>query len=169
VVVAYGIIAPSENQHRSHRGLARGLPGLVPSDVRKLMFFNEIDEGLWFYVKEIELVPVPGTHPQYNAACDLAESYRTERLPFETISEVEAKRLARDKSHLIEWLDRNASSDRYLVIRSQLYNRFADDLAGRVTPVFRERGLKRNELTLLRASGDRLARGLTATVARVRR
>jgi hypothetical protein len=57
------------------------------------------------------LVPVPGTHAQYNTAFDLAESYRTERLPFETISDIEAKRLARGKWHLIEWLDHNASSN----------------------------------------------------------
>ncbi|MFI5458902.1 MAG: hypothetical protein ACHRXM_26025 [Isosphaerales bacterium] len=58
--------------------------------------------------------------------------------------------MARDKQILIEWLDHNDPRTSYVLIRSRLYDRFADDLASRVTPVFRETGMKRNELTLLR-------------------
>ena len=50
----------------------RGSIELVPSGVRTLMFFNEIDEGLWFYLSGFDLAPVPGTHPRYNTAYDLA-------------------------------------------------------------------------------------------------
>ena len=39
-----------------------------------------------------------------NTAYDLAHSYITERLPSETISHLEAKRQARDKQALIEYL-----------------------------------------------------------------
>ncbi len=51
----------------------------LPADVHTLMFFNEIDEGLWFYTHRYELAPVPGSHPQYNTAYDLAAqlSHRT--------------------------------------------------------------------------------------------
>ena len=110
VLIAYGMIAPAENELRSHRALARELHRLVPSRVRTLNFFNEIDEGLWFYLSGIDLAPVPGTHPRYNTAYDLAHSYLTERLPSETISHLEAKRQARDKQALIDWIDHSEPS-----------------------------------------------------------
>jgi len=169
VLIAYGVIAPAENRQRSHRALAQRLQGLVPPGVRTLMFFNEIDEGLWFYSSGFDLAPVPGSHPRYNTAYDLAESYLTERLAFETIADLEAKRLARDKQILIKWLDHNDPRTSYLLIRSHLYDRFADDLAGRVTPLFRETGMKRNELILLRAAGYRPSPATTATIAPTRR
>jgi hypothetical protein len=37
-----------------------------------------------------------------------------------------------------------------VLIRNKLYDLFAPDLAGLAAPVYRERGLKRNELVLLR-------------------
>ena len=114
VLIAYGIIAPAENELRSHRVLAQELHRLVPSQVRTLKFFNEIDEGLWFYLSGIDLAPVPGTHPRYNTAYDLAHSYLTERLPSETISHLEARRQARDKQALIDWIDHSEPSTSYL-------------------------------------------------------
>ena len=91
------------------------------------MFFNEIDEGLWFYRNGLELTPVPGSHPRYNTAYDLAQSYLAERLPFETLSDVEAKRQARDKQTLIDWLDHDDARSSYLLIRSRLYDRIAGE------------------------------------------
>ena len=108
--------------------------------VRTLKFFNEIDEGLWFYLNGIDLAPVPGTHPRYNTAYDLAHSFLTERLPSETIAHLEAKRQARDKQALIDWLDHSEPSTSYLLIRGSLYDGFAGDLAGRAVPLFRETG-----------------------------
>ena len=35
------------------------------------MFFQEIDEGLWFYLRDRALVPVPGSQPVYNRGFDL--------------------------------------------------------------------------------------------------
>jgi hypothetical protein len=61
------------------------------------MFFNEIDEGLWFYLSELDLTPVPGSHPRYNTAYDLAESYLTVRRPGESLAEVEGRRQLRHK------------------------------------------------------------------------
>ncbi len=155
VLVAYGIVAPAENEVRSHHALARELHRLVPPKIRTLNFFNEIDEGLWFYLSGIELAPVPGTHPRYNTAYDLAHSYLNERLPSETISHLEAKRQARDKHALIDWIDQSEPSSCYLLIRGSLYDGFAGELAGRVVPLFRETGMKRNELVLLRVTGRR--------------
>jgi len=169
VLIAYGIIAPAENAQRSHRDLAQRLQHLLPADARTLMFFNEIDEGLWFYANGFELAPVPGSHPRYNTSYDLARSYLTERLPFETISDIEAKRLAHDKQALIEWLDRPQPRTQYLLIRSYLYDRFADDLAGRVLPVLRETGLKRNELTLVEVKSSPRPTGIARAVAPTRR
>jgi hypothetical protein len=128
------------------------------------MFFNEVDEGLWFYLRGFELVPVPGSHPRYNSAFDLAEMYRTERLPSETLGDLEAKRLAHDKRMLIDWLDHSAKPSSCVVIRSHLYDRFADDLSGRVKLLLRETGMKRNELVLLRADG---AHSLTSVVVAI--
>ncbi len=169
VLIAYGVIAPAENAQRSHRGLAQRLQRLVPPAVRTIMFFNEIDEGLWFYSSGFDLAPVPGSHPRYNTAYDLAASYLTERLPFETIADVEAKRLARDKQILLNWLDHDDPRSSYLLIRSHLYDRFASDLSGRVTPIFRETGMKRNELILLQAASHRQPSATASTNAPTRR
>ena len=152
ILIAYGMIAPVENDQRSHRLLAKRLLDLVPSDVRTLSFFNEIDEGLWFYLNGLELAPVPGTHPRYNTGYDLANSFLTERLPSETIAHLEVKRQARDKQALFNWLDHGDPSTSYLLIRGSLYDAFAGDLADRAVPVFRETGMKRNELVLLQVS-----------------
>jgi 4-amino-4-deoxy-L-arabinose transferase-like glycosyltransferase len=169
ILIAYGIIAPAENAGRSHRVLARKLQQVIPSRVRSINFFNEIDEGLWFYLNGFDLAPVPGTHPRYNTAFDLAQSFLTGRLPTETISDVEAKRQARDKQALLDWLDRNDVTESCLLIRSSLYDRFASDLAGRVVPLLRETGMKRNELTLLQVAGHRTAAATAAAVAGPRR
>jgi 4-amino-4-deoxy-L-arabinose transferase-like glycosyltransferase len=152
VLIAYGVIAPGENNQRSHRRLAQKLHQLVPSHVHALKFFNEIDEGLWFYLSGLDLAPVPGTHPRYNTAYDLAHSYLTERLPFETLSGLEAKRQARDKQALIEWVDHSDPGTSFLLIRGRLYDGFSSELSARVVPVFRETGMKRNELVLLQVS-----------------
>jgi 4-amino-4-deoxy-L-arabinose transferase-like glycosyltransferase len=153
VLIAYGIIAPEENPQRSHRALARRLEEIMsPGAQHTLMFFNEIDEGLWFYSRGFDLVPVPGSHPRYNAAYDLAERYLRERLPFETLLDLEAKRVAQEEQMLIDWLDRSAPRGSYVLLRSRLFDRYSRDLADRVIPVFRETGMKRNGVTLLVAS-----------------
>jgi hypothetical protein len=158
IVMAYGVIAPTENAQRSHRALAQNLPRLLPDGVRTVMFFNEIDEGLWFYLNrlglDLNLAPVPGCHPRYNLAYDLVENHRTHEQPSTSIADVEAERRVHDKLALITWIDQaGTGSSPYLLIRNSLYERLASDLAGRVTPVFRETGLKRNELILLQVVG----------------
>jgi 4-amino-4-deoxy-L-arabinose transferase-like glycosyltransferase len=149
VLIAYGVIAPAENPERSHRVLAQRLQNLLSPGVQTVMFFNEIDEGLWFYLSGLDLTPVPGSHPRYNIAYDLAHSYLTERRGLETITDLEAKRQARDKQTLFNWLEQDGARPSYLLLRRKLYDLMADDLGGRVFPLLRETGLKRTELVLL--------------------
>src|SRR5262249_33614522 len=134
VVIVYGLIAPAENEKRSHRAIAQRIRAALPSHVGTLMFFNEIDEGLWFYLSGIDLVPIPGSHPRYNVAYDLANSYLTERRPFETISDLEAKRQARDRQTLLNWLEQNGTGPCYVLFRSRLYDLVADAVDGRAVP-----------------------------------
>jgi 4-amino-4-deoxy-L-arabinose transferase-like glycosyltransferase len=148
-LVAYGRIAPEENPERGHRALALKLGEIVPAGSRTVMFFNEIDEGLWFYARDFRFAPVPRSQPRYNTAFDLAHSYLTERHHSETLGAVEARRLAREKQALFDWLERRDPLTRYLLIRGHLYDLFARDLAGRVTPLIRETRVKRNDLILL--------------------
>ena len=148
-LVAYGRIAPQENPERGHRALAKKLDEIVPGGSPTVMFFNEIDEGLWFYARGFCLAPVPRSHPRYNTAFDLAHSYLTARHHSETLGDVEARRLAQEKQALFDWLDRRDPRTPYLLIRGHLYDLFARELAGRVTPLLRETGVKRNDLILL--------------------
>jgi 4-amino-4-deoxy-L-arabinose transferase-like glycosyltransferase len=154
VLIIYGIIAPSENGRRSHRALAQTLHRLMPPSAHRLMFFNEIDEGLWFYLSglDIDLAPVPGSYPRYNTSYDIAASFRAEQLPFETL---EAKRQLHAWKALIGWLGQKRLGSPYLLIRGSLYDRYTADLAGRAIPLYRETGMKRNELVLLQLVGDR--------------
>ena len=151
VIVVYGILAPAENPRRSHRELADTIGRLVPPDVHTIHFYNQVDEGLWFYLHGLALAPVPGTQPRYSTAYDLASAYRS-RQPPETLDRLDARREGLEKQALLRWIDdRDRSS--FLLIRSSLFDRYARDLDGRVIPVFRESGLGRSELVLLRAGG----------------
>jgi hypothetical protein len=134
------------------------------------MFFNEIDEGLWFYARGFRLRPVPHSHPRYNTAFDLAHSYLTERHHSETLSEIEARRLVKEKQALLDWLDSPDARAPYLLIRGHLYDLFAGDLAGRVTPLVREPAVKRNELVLLEVNSRESLEHKSASLgARARR
>lgn len=164
ILIAYGKLAPAENELRSHRALAQELHRIVPSQVRTVNFFNEIDEGLWFYKSGIDLAPVPGTHPRYNSAYDLAQSFLNTREPHETIAQVEARRQAHDRQALLEWVERSEPNTSHVLIRSHVYDAFAADLAGRAIPLLRETGLKRNELVLLQVTGHRVP-AVTAAAA----
>jgi 4-amino-4-deoxy-L-arabinose transferase-like glycosyltransferase len=150
-LVVYGILAPAENPRRSHRELAGILGRVVPPDARTVHFYNEVDEGLWFYLHGLDLAPVPGTQPRYRPASDLAAAVSGRQTP-ETLDRLGARREALEKQALLRWIDDQAPSS-FLLIRSSLYDRYARDLGGRVIPVFRESGLSRSELVLLRAGG----------------
>ncbi len=153
VVIAYGILAPVENPRRGHRELAVAIRRIVPDAEKSVHFFNEVDEGLWFYLDGLDLVPVPETHPRYSAAYDLAAAYQGRGDASLTLEELDDRRERMEKQALLRWLDGRGASTHYLLIRSRLLDRYVRELAGRATPVLRESGLGRNELVLLRADG----------------
>ncbi len=106
----------------------------MPPGVQSVHFFNEVDEGLWFYLDGLDLVPVPGTHPQYSTAYDLAEAYRGRRDPTDTIDVLDVRRETLEKQALLRWLDRQDTPAPFLLMRTNLYDRYARELAGRSDP-----------------------------------
>jgi 4-amino-4-deoxy-L-arabinose transferase-like glycosyltransferase len=145
ILIGYGVVAPTDNRAHSHRALAATLDRLLPAEARTIMFFHELDEGLWFYLRNRSLAPVPGSQPRYSDVFDLVDDQRANRLVTDP-----DKRLEIEKRILLDWLARPDRGSQYVLIRNRVYDLFAADLVGRATPVFREQGLKRNELVLLR-------------------
>jgi 4-amino-4-deoxy-L-arabinose transferase-like glycosyltransferase len=151
ILVAYGKVAPAENFRRGHRAFAEAVARVVPPETRSLAFFNEIDEGLAFYVRGLTLAPVPEDFPRRRSAYErLARPSRREGT-IERRREVEAGLRLRDQQALRAWLEDHDPAAPYLLIRKSLYDRHADDLAGRVAPLIEEGGVKRNELVLVKA------------------
>jgi 4-amino-4-deoxy-L-arabinose transferase-like glycosyltransferase len=150
VLAVYGGIANRENPARSHRALARTLEALLPMEVRTVMFFHELDEGLWFYLRGHELKPVPGSTPEYNDGFDMVREVRRRRGSLPNLRAWAAERLAAQRSCLLDWM---ASADRpspYVLIRGKLYDQIAHELTGRAETVYREHDVKRNDVVLLR-------------------
>jgi 4-amino-4-deoxy-L-arabinose transferase-like glycosyltransferase len=155
IVIIYGIMAPVQNARRGHRELAQALHRLVPPEVRAIRFFNEIDEGLWFYLQGMDLLPVPGSHPRYSTAYDLVEAYRSRPVPSMKLEDLDARRQAHDTAALFGWLAVPDPTTPFLLMRANLYDRLAGHLAWHATLLFRESGLDRNELVLLQVDGPR--------------
>ena len=145
VLVAYGAIAPIENAARGHRELARTLEKIVPADSPTVWTFNEVDEGLWFYLRGHDLAPVSGAVARFNRGFDLRLDAAARSV------DTPARRVELAREQLADWA-RHATSDApYVLIRGKIYDLFARDVAPLVEPVYREQGLKRNEMVLLRA------------------
>jgi len=149
VVFGYGVMAPADNPSHSHRALAATLDRIIPPERHTVMFFHELDEGLWFYLRDRDLQPVPGSQPRYNAAVDLNDDIRQNPLEWDPF-----ERENIEKRRLLQWLRTAGPSSPYLLIRAKIYDRFAPDLDHLVEPLYRERGLKRNELVLLRVNSQ---------------
>jgi hypothetical protein len=152
VWISYGLIATVDNHRRGHRELAQVIRRLVPDDVHELFFFNEIDEGLWYYLRGMNLTPVPGSLPRYNTAFEVAQTYGSKRIPKEALDRVNDNRQSHDRRVFLQWLNRKESPLRYVLVRAEVYDRLASDMVGRITPLFRETNLKRNEIVLLQAA-----------------
>ncbi|MHC5543098.1 4-amino-4-deoxy-L-arabinose transferase, partial [Singulisphaera rosea] len=142
-------VAPTLNGTRSHRALAASIDKVLPPDVRTVMFFHELDEGLWFYLRDRTLAPVPGSQPVYNKGFDLYKEFRTGQLELDP-----NKRLESEKKILLSWIASPDRSSSYVLIRKALYEPFAPALAGLATPVHSEQGLVRHELVLLRVDSS---------------
>jgi hypothetical protein len=155
VGVGYGILAPADNPIHSHRTLAATLDRMLPPEAKTIMFFHELDEGLWFYLRDRDLEPVPGSQPKYNETVDMLDEFRQNGQWWDPNERVNA-----EKAILLSWLRDPARRVPYLLIRARIYDLYAPDLASLAMPVYRERGLKRNELVLLRADpADPVASG----------
>ncbi|WZO98366.1 glycosyltransferase family 39 protein [Isosphaeraceae bacterium EP7] len=157
VLVAYGAVAPREDPLRSHRQLADRLGVVLPPDVRTVMFFHELDEGLWFYLRDRQLAPVPGSQPTYNEGIDLVQASKENRLILDPVV-----RIRNEQDLLVKWIREGGQASPYLLIRNKDYAQFERALAGLVTPLMREEGLDRNELTLLRVNPTAAASTATA-------
>lgn len=149
VLIGYGAVAPAENRLHGHRDLAAALDRVLPPGETTVMFFHELDEGLWFYLRGRELAPVPGSQPEYNDAFRLLEDLRNNRFEWDP-----GKRMEAQQRTLVSWLSHPVGPgprSPYVLLREDRYDRFAPALRGVAEPVYRERGLKRNALVLLRA------------------
>ncbi len=145
-LIAYGAVAPVENPARGHRKLAETLETIVPADSPTVWFFNEVDEGLWFYLRGHELAPV--SKARYNRGFDLRVDARARRI------ETPARRLELARDQLADWARHADPASPYVLIRGKIYDPLARDLAPLVEPVYREHDLKRNEMVLLRVRSD---------------
>jgi len=150
VLTGYGAVAPAQNGLHGHRSLAAALDRVLPAGEKTVMFFHELDEGLWFYLRDRALVPVPGSQPEYNDAFRIVEDIRNNRFEWDPEKRIEAQ-----QKILVDWLKRADRPSSYVLIRNDRFDRFAPALAGLAEPVHREHGLKRNELVLLRATSNR--------------
>lgn len=147
VLIIYGEIAPRFNAARSHRDLAAALERILPPSERTVLFFEELDEGLWFYLSDRVLKPVPGSQPRYNKGFDLDNDFRNGQLELDPLKRQEA-----EKQLLVAWLTSPDRTSPYVLIRKKLYDAFAPALAGLATPAYIEEDLARNELVLLHAT-----------------
>jgi hypothetical protein len=166
ILVGYGAIAPAENPAHSHRELAATLDRLLPPEARTIMFYHELDEGLWFYLRNRSLEPVPGSQPRFNDSFDFVEAAKTDPLIY-----LRRERMKRQLQVLLNWIGQPGRATSYVLIRNKVYDQFAPTLAGSglATPLYDEsrRGLKRNELVLLRVADPRaIAARPTATPPR---
>lgn len=145
MLIGYGAIAPPENPARGHRGLAEALGRAVPVGSPTVWFFDEVDEGLWFYLRGHDLAPVPVDRARYNRGFDLRRDAASRRI------DTPARRVGLARDQLAGWAAHADPAAPYVLIRAKVYDLLARDLAPLVEPVYRERGVKRNEMVLLRA------------------
>ncbi len=146
-LIGYGAIAPAENPGRGHRSVAADLARIVPEATPKVWFFDEIDEGVWFYLEGHDLAPIGpiADRSRYNRGFDLHEAAQARTII------TPARRVEAARDRLAAWARAADPTCPYVLIRAKIYDILARDLAPLVEPVYRESGVRRNELVLLRA------------------
>ncbi len=145
-LIVYGAIAPLENAERGHRELARKLEALVPAGSPTVWFLDEVDEGLWFYLRGHDLAPITGA--RFNRGFDLRLDAAARKV------DTPARRVELARGQLAGWARHaDPANPHYALIRGKIYDRFARDVADLVEPVYREQGVKRNEMVLVRTRG----------------
>jgi hypothetical protein len=143
VAVGYGMIGPRFNDLNGHRALATQITRLLPESEQKVFFYNELDEGLWYYLRGRRLVPV--LQPRYNKGLDLLDDFKAKRIIWNDQERYKAEALA-----LSRWIDTNSAKSSYMLIKAKTYDFFREELSKRAEPIYREPALERNELVLLR-------------------
>jgi hypothetical protein len=152
VGVVYGAIGPKLNARYSHRGLAERLERQLPADTRIVRFYRELDEGLWFYLHDRDIQPVPNSQPRYNRGADLLDDFARKTIIWDDNARIKA-----DAQVLIDWLQSDDRTEEYVLIRTKAYDLlsrpqfFGPELGGLVQPVLREANLNRHEVVLLHA------------------
>ena len=149
VLIGYGIVAPADNPSRGHRQLARTLERLVPAETAAIRFFHEIDEGLWFYLRDHDLAPIPGSQPRYSESYDKLGHLLVTSLSLGNSADVSVRLIDHQRQLLKDWLRREGGNEPFLLIRSTLYDHMAIDLNGLARPLHRESAVKRQGLVLL--------------------
>ena len=145
VLVGYGLAAPRLDDRNSHRALAATLDRVLPPEVETVMFYRELDEGLWYYLRDRRLVAVPGSQPEYNLGFDMVRAAASGQLIWDEV----ARRKAAAQV-MVDWLEGVHHESPYILIRADDYDFLRADFEGLVTPVYREPELDRNPLMLLR-------------------
>lgn len=160
MLIGYGAITPRLNARNSHRALATTLNRLLPPEAGVVMFYRQLDEGLWYYLRNRQLRPVPGSQPRYNSGFDLLEDYKKGKMVWN-----EAERTRQSLGLLADWIRQEEHESPYLLIRAEYYDIFAREFPGLVTPLYREPDLDRNELILVRVGAATPAATAPAAVA----
>ncbi len=157
VLTGYVGVVPKFNDSKSHRVLAAELDRVLPADISKVMFFRQLDEGLWFYLKDRTLVGVPGSVPKYSIGMDLDEAAKNNTLIFD-----DAKRNQQERQILVDWLEGDKHESPYVLIRAKVFDLYSPGIAELAEPIFREIDTERsNPLILLRVrEKSTIARGV---------
>ena len=146
MVIGYASVVPRFNAAKSHRALAADLNHFLSRDVSTVMFFRELDEGLWFYLKDRALAPVPGSAPKYSKAADLQEAFANNTLVYD-----DAERNGIERQVLVDWLKGSEHQSPYVLIREKVYKAWKLDLDKLANDVYHEPDIDRpNPLVLLR-------------------
>jgi hypothetical protein len=160
-VLALGIyqgVTPRLNAENGYRAIAARINDALPPEARTVRFFRELDEGLWYYLPDRTLQPVPEGQIRYNTSFDLLADERRGVLIFDDWARVKdlGGRLAR-------WMSQPRAEPEYLVIRSKDFRQYAPQIAGLAEPINlgnSEAGAERNDLLLLRVGPGSRAEAL---------
>lgn len=143
MVVGYGAVGPRFNNLNGHHELARQIERLVPNDKSAVLFYSELDEGLWYYLHNHRLRPV--LQPRYNKSLDLLDDFKEKRIIWN-----KHERFRSEGIELARWIEENCKTEDYMLIKAKMYDILAPQLEGLAQPLYREADLERNELVLLR-------------------
>ena len=146
-LIGYGVIAPTANPARGHHAAMLQLARTLPPGATT-WFLDDLDEALWFYGPDLNLQPVPPLHSE-TPATNRGHTLRATVTPGQTHAEATAARTRVTVDRLTAWAD-HAGPGSYLLIRGKFLDRLGVALPPTIIPVYREAGVVRPDLVLLR-------------------